>query len=353
MGLIVLLAGCGPSPPLVLLTYNVQNLFDAVDDGTEYSTYRSDAGWTTNRYYDRLKRLAHLLQDLLPHRPDIIVLEEIEGPRVIGDLLRDFLRRDYAAVLAPETPSAVRVAVLTRLPITAVRIHRSEAVAVTAAPGRRAPVHLWRSRELVDVDLEWRGDVRGRAPEVLRIVAGHWKSQSGGESETEPQRVQIAALIAAAIAVANSAPRLGTVIIGDLNEDVEEYRQHGGRYRTALMPSDVRTPPSGPQPIRLTGDPASAGVDGHRVVGFSPWLTSSTPGTYFHAGRWERLDQVIIVPGPETILETRLEVIAHPDLVRDDGHPRAYNTRTGAGYSDHLPAVATIDVRSAPGSDGE
>jgi len=335
-----MLAGCtGSASPITLVTYNAQNLFDATDDGTEYAQYQSAGGWTADRYYQRLIRLDHVLKGLVTPKPDIIALQEIEGPKVISDLVRDFLRGRYHVAVSPNSDSSIRVALLSRFPLRSLRIHRSVAVAVCPGPAPRPPVEVWSGREMVDVEI----DV-GRSAGIIRVIACHWKSQSGGERQTEPQRIQSAALLRTLLT--NSEGESPTLIVGDLNEDVEEFRQHGGKYPTALMPDGTAergTAATGTgRSLLVTSTPEAAGLRSDGVVLYSPWFASTAKGSYYHAGRWERLDQVLVLPGSARGVRTSLRVVNDDALVTDDGRPARYDPRTGYGYSDHLPVVVEV-----------
>ncbi|MCK4516822.1 MAG: hypothetical protein KAU31_16285, partial [Spirochaetaceae bacterium] len=287
-----------------------------------------------------------------------IALQEIEGRRVISDFTRDFLRGRYQVVMSPGSDGATQVALLSRFPLRSLRIHQSVAVAVCPAPIPRPPVERWSSREMVDAEI----DV-GRGGGLIRVIACHWKSQSGGERETEPQRIQSAALLrtllvastaGSAAAGSGSAPvggELPTLIVGDLNEDVEEFRQHGGAYPTALMPDGAAVPgtaergtaaPGAGRSLLVTSTPEAAGLRSDGVVLYSPWFASTADGSYYHAGRWERLDQVLVLPGSVRGARVSLRVVDDPELLTDDGRPARYAPRTGYGYSDHLPVEVQV-----------
>ena len=92
----------------------------------------------------------------------------------------------------------------------------------------------------------------------------------------------------------------------------------------------------------VTSTPEAAGVRPEGVVVFSPWFASNSPGSYSHAGRWERLDQVLVLPGSARGVRTSLRVVSDDALVTDDGRPARYDPRTGYGYSDHLPVVVEV-----------
>ena len=118
-----------------------------------------------------------------------------------------------------------------------------------------------------------------------------------------------------------------------------------------------------PLPLFVTDDPAGAALNSP-VVLYSPWLgtagarkgganeepdssfsrdtvTPAPSGSYYHAGAWERLDQVLCGPLPHGATCT-LEVISSPELLDADGRPIRYDPRTGFGVSDHLPIAVSL-----------
>lgn len=362
--LLVAFSSCETGGELAVVSYNVQNLFDSVEDGDEYPAFRHSGGYTPDRYFRRLVSLAETLRTSSVRAPDLIVLQEIEGSRVVADLLYDHLRSPrYHATVVP-VPGRMGVAVLSRKPPSGVRTHQSVTAVlqpVDKPPGPTDPgsapvidsgsqlvtesgdgfylVH--QSRLVVEVEVE-------TAIGPILLFGCHWKSQSGGEEETEPLRVQEAALLRARLAnlsEVGNASRL-VLVVGDLNEDVEEYRQHDGRYPTALMPRiDADTEPciTNPRAISTTASASEAAIN-DEVVLFSPWLAADVParGSYYHAGAWERLDQVLCGPAPTGELFCTIRTTGPDYLTDEEGKPVRYQPRTGAGYSDHLPVLITI-----------
>lgn len=400
-GLTALALGCsagarhnGDPVHATLVSYNVQNLFDDVDDGGEYAEFTVSGGWTRERYYDRLARIADVLRRVSPRRPDVVVLQEVEHAGVARDLTRDFLR-SMRYVAAGTGPTTTRVVVLSRRRPERIRTHR--VVAINLVPTRRgayaipgadatprahatpAPRIVWASRELVDVEL---------LRPALIVLGAHWKSQSGGERETEWQRRLEAALTnrvaAERAAVSREAP---LVLLGDLNQDLHEHRRRGGGEATALMPVVAGHPVDGPggvdapdagrdtpggslvflaggsdnvaRPARFGPGPGALAsvrpepdearhdrsTESAVPVWRSLWPPRSALGTYRFRGEWERLDHAFRLA--DARYGGRLRVAA-AGLLDADGGPARYDARTGRGVSDHLPIVVTVTRRRDP-----
>ncbi len=356
-----------------IIAYNVQNLFDGTDHGGEYPEFRASAGWDRGDYYERLERLGEAIRRTARDRaggegrrtagglPDIVVLTEVESASVAADLARDFLRRYRWVSGAPEPGRAVpsqapgrtagpeypgaatRIAVLSRRR-PELRSHR--VVQLDLVPGA-APRVRWQGRETLELRFARRG---------LRLLAAHWKSQSGGERETEPKRILEAALVHDLLQATSAAEAdyPVTLLVGDLNEDLHEARQHGGAWPTALVPwspaaaGDAVPGERAGARIRFVeadSPPAGAG-GGDGPVFRTLWHGADAPGTYRYRGEWERLDHAFLLAGDE--YRGRIAVGAWDELFDAYGGPARYDARRGGGYSDHLPILVTVTRRRAP-----
>ncbi|NBB90902.1 MAG: hypothetical protein GVY23_06810 [Spirochaetes bacterium] len=355
---------------ITILSYNVQNLFDVTDDGSEYAEFDPSAGvWTAEAADAKASNIARVIRRAARGGPDVLCLQEVEHGRVIADLARNHLGRQayrYAAV--SETPgSAVEVALLSRLPIEEARVH---------APVRGWPQHHSRGRSrgttlrpVLEVRLETAGP-------PLHLFVNHWKSKSGGARETEPARRAAARVVARRIGtLVADAPRAEIVVCGDLNESPSAFDEAAGAYPTALMPPDPR---HAPHALRVSGDRAAvqraaaaagasaAGGEGEisAAVLYSPWDEAQAPGSYYFRGSWRRLDHTLVSPG---LLDTEgwelaaFEVVAPPFATTADGRPLASRRPAPAGrsshisgsgraerggFSDHLPVLLTLRRRA-------
>ncbi len=324
---------------ITVMAYNAGNLFDAVLDGTEYDEYKPKSGrWDAARYEERLGRLAAVILAAEKGGPDVVALSEIENGRVLADLAA---RPELAAsgyrwkLAAPDENSAVRCCILSRLPVLSARSHQAER---SGGSGRL--------RLMLEAELD-----SGGAP--LRLLVAHWKSKTEGAEETEPDRIAqaraVAALVASRMAV---DPGVEFLLVGDLNENPDEYARVGGRYPTALAPHTATRPRGGREraPGLLVAEKrADAGVDADGVALWSPWF--ETDGYSFrYRGEDERIDHALLAPGlldAEGLAFRRFRVVAADFLVDDEGTPLAYDPRTRAGYSDHLPIVVELELRGA------
>ena len=212
---------------LTVMTYNVENLFDDIDNGTEYSDYDPGEGaWSTESFHAKLANISEVLRTAGSNGVDIIALQEVESAHAL-DLLKDSYLNGMGyryAVISPDEGAAVRVSFLSRLPLQDVRTHRVQ------VKGE------YPSRSLLEVRVEFHGH-------SLVLINCHWKSKSGGARKTEEQRLAASELIVLRLKeLFREDPGVNVIILGDLNENPDEFLQIQKSYQTALLPNEDDIP---------------------------------------------------------------------------------------------------------------
>lgn len=334
---LVLAPGTGiaaDAPTISVLSYNVQNLFDAVEQGGEYDEFRAGR-WDAARYAARLNRIATVLRDVHPGGADVLALQEVENRRAALDLrdrLRD-LRYDYVVAVPNDGADpglTLTPLVLTRLPVLRSRLHQ-----------------VWHDgrylRPILEAELDL-GDGRS-----LFLLNNHWKSKRGGAERTAPARRASAAVLGARVRELQRTDPLADVLItGDLNENLDEHITAG--YPTALagLADGIANVPGGSAgTLAITGRPIGARQPGGRVVLYSPWLEmeAAERGTVVHRDAWETPDHFLLSAGlfdRQGVWYTAggFAVIRDGLVSPATGHPRRW---TGTeGHSDHLPILLLL-----------
>jgi endonuclease/exonuclease/phosphatase family metal-dependent hydrolase len=333
---------------LSIATWNLQALFDGQDDGVEYEEYSAANGWNNEKYLARLNSFSKAIAGIEKKGPDIIALIEVENGAVLdrlgGEYLKDSgYRYSYFAGLPGYS---LGLGLLSRYPVTEARSHSSN------IGGEILP------RPVAEVWLEAEGE-----PVVIFIC--HWKSKLGGDANTESLRRDAARVILRrTAAIKHQKPDVPILVLGDLNENYDEFVRQDGELRCALMPD-------APEAAKLTGygresegedgenprpaqdflvlstekPPQSAffaGVDG---IFYTPWDTELEKGSYFYGGNWESIDHFLL---SEAFFDStgwefkNAAVVDAEPFVNSKGEPNQYNTRTGSGLSDHLPLLLTL-----------
>ncbi|MDR0569579.1 MAG: endonuclease/exonuclease/phosphatase family protein [Spirochaetaceae bacterium] len=314
--------------------WNVQALFDGEETGAEYGEYLSSAGWTAEKYQARLTALALGIEGLSENAPDIIGLAEIENAQVLADFAGGPLaKKGYQWTFFGANPGgALGVGVLSKHPFGQTLVHAITADGVTAP------------RPMLEIRLEVKD-----APLICFVC--HWKSKIGGDEETEAFRKASARVIARRLQELNQeSPEIPVIVMGDLNENHDEFYRKSGSVITALLPDD-------PSAAELAGDaPADVLVlslhkpplpeyfSRSAAVLYTPWGGALPEGSYYFRETWETIDHFLLSPGlfDQTGWDfSSFQVIAREPFLRE-GKPHGYNPRTGGGLSDHLPLLLTI-----------
>jgi len=335
--------GCGgaagPGPRLEsrisIMAYNVMTLFDAKDDGGEYEDFSVARGlWDETRYKARLDSVAEAVfafdSGSSPPGPDVLCLEETEGAAVLEDLRTGALARAryrYSAA-ADKEGGPFANCVLSRLPI------RSAAAHSATVGGEKA------GRDVLEVELD-----AGGARLVVFIC--HWKSKVGGAEATEEARREAAALVRGRVAARLKAdPNAAVVVCGDFNESPDEYRRIGNAYPTAFVMTEDLAQVDGTRSRLLVAADFKDAQSGDEPALFTPWCEHGGY-SYSYKGSREQIDGFLLSPGLDGLRSAALAfsgfaVIDAPFLIDEGGDPRAWNSTTRTGYSDHLPIVLEL-----------
>ncbi len=333
----------GEPVEITFMCWNVQNLFDDADNGTEYDDFDPENGeWTVDMFHAKLLSVAEVIEAAVPRGPDIIALQEIENLNTLLTLKDEVLKGlDYSYHALVETPgSAVNTAVLSKHPIAEVRAH---SVHTETGEG---------PRHVLEVEI----DVHGS---VLFVLNNHWKSKLGGAEETERARRDYAELVVQRIRrIGSKTPEALIIVCGDLNENHDEFLLIDEAYVTALMPFEKAAAPdddgSGGSGrgsdtaggvLWITGEAGNCTLGPGRTVLYSPWFEGGYPGSYFYRNRWETIDHVLLSGGFFNgfgIEYDGFKVFADPFMVDEQGTPLKWLNKTVSGYSDHLPLLVTL-----------
>ena len=328
------LMSCKPSleifDTVTIMAYNADSFFDSTDDGVEYSEFSTKTGlWNAGKYDTRLDRLAQVILAASSGGPDIIAFAEIENAKVLEDLVSKKLAqcKYHWKITSPDTDSAIRCGILSKLPIISANAHRASEVSLA----KNQP------RLLLEVELD-----AGERSIILLIA--HWKSKIGGAAVTEPERISQAAIAANRIrTILESNPDAELILLGDLNENPDEYRLVNGLYQTALMPFGTGKTVQG---ILITNMFQEAGINTEGVALWSPWFECSG-WSYCYNGKPERIDHVLLSPGlfdPIGYKYAGFNIVSEEFLFNNDGLPAGYDIKTGIGYSDHLPILLELKL---------
>lgn len=193
---LLLLSASTDAASLKIATYNVNNLFDAADNGTEYPEYDPNGPYAWNRSMADIKA-TNIARVLTAMKADVVCLQEIESRQAL-DLLLNKLKINatpypYAAI-ADKSATTVNCAVISTCPI----IDQQE-----LSPGENM-------RAILQVTVEFEHH-------PLILFVNHWKSKQGPES----RRIIYARALKKAIARLDR--NTDYIIAGDLNANYDEF----------------------------------------------------------------------------------------------------------------------------------
>ncbi len=252
----------------LVVSYNVENLFDTINsplfEDDEFTPSGTKA-WTYDRYTKKLNDLGRVILSI-PGRelPALIGLSEIENRGVLEDLIkvRGIRKGEYEIVHEDgQDPRGIDCALLYRPDLFKYKSHEYVPIA-----------------DPVDPDYLYRGilHVHGKGPDgsSLHIFVNHWKSRSGGERETQRQRMFSAITLRKQMDLLMAKESdFKVIVMGDFNDEPTNRSLTNG-----LSALNKR------RNIQM-GDYYNLFYDLHNIEG---------KGTYNYQGNWNMLDQVIV-----------------------------------------------------------
>ena len=251
-----------------IVFYNVENLFDTIDNPEtkdEEFTPQGSKKWNTEKYNKKLQDLARVLSSVTPGSlPEIIGLAEIENLEVLTDLIKTPpLSKGNYGIIHENSPDArgIDVALLYRKDRFKYTSHKSIQVIFPFDSTLRTRDILYVSGKATD-------------GKDIHFYVNHWSSRSGGEKQTETQRMFSAVALRRNMDILltkDSKSRI--VIMGDLNDEPTNQS-----LMNVLQASNKRK-------NILLSDLYNLFYDYHNL---------GKGGSYYYQGTWNMLDHIII-----------------------------------------------------------
>ncbi|MFH0760028.1 MAG: endonuclease/exonuclease/phosphatase family protein [Bacteroidota bacterium] len=337
----LLAASCEKDKPLVtgdsnpyfrIMFYNVENLFDTVDDPlTDDSEFlpESQKEWTEVRYHDKLEKIAQVIIDLGGDTlPVLVGFCEIENHGTLDDLLAvsGLAGLDYR-IVHRDSPDkrGIDVGLLYRSRYFS--LIRSDFIPILFPIDTAV-----RTRDILYAN----GILGGK--DTIHLFVNHWPSRSSGEVESRPLRLYVAQTIKERVdSILLIDPQAAIVITGDFNDEPEDLSVVTGLQALLTCTNPIR----------------------EQLYDLTPSIGSEEPGgTYKYKGTWNLLDHMVV---SGTLLDTTrtyyvrpgdLKVFSAGYLLEEDKEymgERPFRTYLGpyyhGGYSDHLPVYLDIHYR--------
>lgn len=313
--------------------YNLENLFDTINNNGEYDLEFSPQGarqWNGDKYKSKLNNLAYAISQMTsqitPMGPALIGVSEIENKSVLDDLVRTGpLKPWHLQVVHHDSPDL-----------------RGVDVALLYNPRFFKVLNVTNHKLTLPEDTTFK--TRGQMSvtgllggEKVSVIVNHWPSRLGGQEASSYKREAAAALTKQIVdSLLADDPDQGIIVMGDLNDD----------------PMDKSV-------AQVLG--AKKKKEDVKPGGFyNPWwsLLDKGVGTLAYKGQWNLFDQIIVSDYFLNDDKSRLTFfknhVHNKEFLKTiEGDRVGYPLRTyvgGAfvnGYSDHFPTEIYL-VREVP-----
>lgn len=333
---------------LMIVSYNVENLFDTIHDERINDVEFTPEGakhWTSHRYHRKLQHISQTISRVGGRIwPSLVTLVEVENAGVIEDLLHLYglWGKGYRYVItnSPD-PRGIDVAMLYRITDLELLSKSEYAVDFTNAPYKK-------SRNVLECKFRLPNN------DTLYAYGVHFPSRREGVGKSEPFRCDVARLIRDRInhlyASLSSKSRLNThfIVMGDFNEESHEKAIKEVLSALEVLPRDSVS--------CLNDYPHLYSLMSPKI---EPWAKRNHPlGSYFFHHQWQQLDHFIIAhsllsPNSLTQYQTGSAynfmapfLVSEHSSLQDSFPFRTYggNFYMG-GYSDHFPIRMLLTLK--------
>lgn len=311
--------------------YNVENLFDTMDDPDKNDNEflpNGSMNWQPWKYWEKLRNITRVITAVGGMQsPALVGLCEIENDSVIFDLTRrsPLRAQDYEYIVTDSPDErGIDVALLyQRHQFNLLEKNEHEIIFrdKTTRPTRNI---LHAVGKIINGD-------------TIDVFVNHWPSRGGGQRETEPARIDAALLLRSKVdSLFSLRERANIVIMGDFNDHPNDKSLFQTLQAKSL--NDHRS------------DKELYNMFFHR-------LKERNFGTYFFQGRWELLDQFIVSgnllseSNSVYIKGNEAHIFKSYFLLREGryGNKEPFRTHLGpryiGGFSDHLPVYLDLIIR--------
>lgn len=311
---------------LPVIFYNVENLFDTVDDprnsGDDDFTPDGALFWDQERYREKLSRLEQVF--FMPDTSGFLFagLAEIENRKVLEDLLATgrFANKKYRFVhYDSDDNRGIDCALLYNADLFRTITETKYRVVLEDQPH-------FRTRDILYIH----GMLEETTP--LHIFVNHWSSRREGQMETEERRIAAASELRLRIdAILKHDPMANIIVMGDFNDTPTDKSLH--------------------RVLRAKGQHELTSGD---LVNLLIEEQKQEKGTIVHRGNWDVFDQLIISQGllrgtsGWAVKDNNAFILKHDELLYtyDNGDQKPNATFGGTnyygGFSDHLPVYLQL-----------
>ncbi len=310
----------------ILAFYNVENLFDTIDDpgiNDEEFLPEGRQKWNTVKYNHKIENISKVLLSIDSIQPPAIIgLAEVENKQVLAELIQNSgLKNFHYSIIHKNSPD-----------------FRGIDVALIYRPDLYKPeINEW-----IHIDFPFDSAYTTRdilyskgkifEDEIIHVFVNHWTSRYGGAEVTEAKRKYLGALLKAkSDSILNTNPNARIFIMGDLNDN----------------PTDLSLTES------LGALPVSGEIKNPYLYNISLAKFNDGEGTLYYRS-WDLFDQIVV--SGSVLKENATLTLSEKDIqihkpgwilfTDNNGIRRPNRTASGGryygGYSDHLPVYIEL-----------
>lgn len=319
---IALIVSCQEDPlkkQATVVFYNVENLFDTIDDPStndEEFLPASDKQWNTERYQKKLADIAKVLGNINAQElPELIGLCEIENQQVLKDLVQtEPLTKGNYQIVHFNSPDERGIDVALLFREGEFKVLSKEAILVNPGFKTRDILHVY-------------GKLGN---ERLHLFVNHWPSRWGGLEKSQPNRIVAAQTLKTNVdSLIAENPEVKIIIMGDMNDE-----------------------PDNKSLIDVLG--AKAPNSSAELYNLMIPLDEQKLGSYNYQGNWNMLDNLIIsepvLKGDGLVVSDQLGQVFHQAWMeyRNKNDEMSPNRTYGGpnyygGISDHFPVYMHLN----------
>lgn len=328
------LLSCFAQKPHMVVFYNLENLFDTINDPDKLDEEFLPDGikkWNSSKYYRKQSNMEKVFFDMAAINrqfPAVIGVSEIENRLVLEDLVaQPKMSAGNYRIVHYDSPD--------RRGVDCAFLYRPDVFKLEGSKAHKFQMPGWDNFYTRDLVTMW-GTIEG---EPFFFLVSHWPSRLGGKEASDPKREAAAAQcrrIADSVRVAN--PNTKVVIMGDLNDDATD------KSITEVLGAKAKI-------NKLSaGDLYNPYID----------LLKAGYGTLGYRDSWNLFDNIIVSDNLAKGSTGSLKLIragkskfygnifSRPYMMQREGQYRNYPLRTFVsnnfqnGFSDHLPVFIYV-----------
>ncbi len=291
--------------------YNVENLFDTIDGSNDDSEFLPSAKteWNASKYQEKIKHINQVFDQLLD--PLLIGMCEIENAAVVQDVLNNSDKLKNYGLVHYESPDARGIDVALIYDKSVLKLIQSGKIRFTL-PNQQAPS----TRDIVWGKFSFKKD-------TIVAMVNHWPSRRGGETESEPNRLE----------AAKSARHF-----------IDSLLSLNANYKIVLM-GDLNDYPTDKAPLMIA----------EKLIPMIFPSSGAFGGTHNYKDEWDVLDHIFVSCG--TFKKKGIRTIKDSGKIHSfdfllneyKGKTVPFRTYGGTkylgGYSDHLPVSIEVNLK--------